>query len=672
MSKKIPIIYKKERVVLSELLPYEIPLIFSNRFFYDFLIENDLEYVSGNFRWKYKNDVTDEAIKLLLGFQKCNLGKISLNDFHVIKNIENIKDEEKGSIPFVYTIKHKDDEYRELAIIHPRKQIMAVNFYDQFKEKIIYHSKKSKFSLRCPEKVAKTIYWNDKSKIQNFNDDDDFIEEHDREYKSIKSFFSYRKYSYIHKFYESDEYHRCEKQYNKMLKLDVSKCFDSLYTHSIAWALIGKETIKANLDRKAGTFADHFDTLMQKKNYNETNGILIGSELSRIFAELILQDIDNKLLLKLKSDNILFKKDYEIFRYVDDYFVFFNDEGVQSSIVKNLYFCLREYKLSLNSGKMILYEKPIITELSIAKVKIKKLFTKKIKYEIVSEPNESKESEVKRGKVSLDIKSLITDFKAIIKTCNIEYKDVMIYSFGILESKVKKIIKDYLSIEKNSTVNKNFVDSISSILEFCFFIYTVSPRVSSTIKLIRIVKQITVFLKKNHLNRDMSHLIYKTIFDNVYFVLNKNGLENNVQVETLYLMLIISDLGRYYWLDDSVLSSYFSTKDLNYFAITTSLFYMRNKVRYNSLRCEVVNIIKEKFRSASGNISKSTELTLLFFDTMSCPYISEHDKKEIMSLCEIDASKQTELMNLRAVWFIKWTNFDLGKELDAKRSLEVY
>jgi hypothetical protein len=99
---------------------------------------------------------------------------------------------------------------------------------------------------------------------------------------------------------------------------------------------------------------------------------------------------------------------------------------------------------------------------------------------------------------------------------------------------------------------------------------------------------------------------------------------------------------------------------------------MKNKVRYNSLRCEVVNIIKEKFRSASGNISKSTELTLLFFDTMSCPYISEHDKKEIMSLCEIDASKQTELMNLRAVWFIKWTNFDLGKELDAKRSLEVY
>lgn len=672
MSKKIPIIYKKERVVLSELLPYEIPLIFSNRFFYDFLIDNDLEYVSGNFRWKYKNDVTDEAIKLLLGFQKCNLGKISLNDFHVIKNIENIKDEEKGSIPFVYTIKHKDDEYRELAIIHPRKQIMAVNFYDQFKEKIIYHSKKSKFSLRCPEKVAKTIYWNDKSKIQNFNDDDDFIEEHDMEYKSIKSFFSYRKYSYIHKFYESNEYHRCEKQYNKMLKLDVSKCFDSLYTHSIAWALIGKETIKANLDRKAGTFADHFDTLMQKKNYNETNGILISSELSRIFAELILQDIDNKLLLKLKPDNILFKKDYEIFRYVDDYFVFFNDEGVQSSIVKNLHFCLREYKLSLNSGKMILYEKPIITELSIAKVKIKKLFTKKIKYEIVSEPNESKESEVKRGKVSLDIKSLITDFKAIIKTCNIEYKDVMIYSFGILESKVKKIIKDYLSIEKNSTVNKNFVDSISSILEFCFFIYTVSPRVSSTIKLIRIAKQITVFLKKNHLNRDMSHLIYKTIFDNVYFVLNKNGLENNVQVETLYLMLIISDLGRYYWLDYSVLSSYFSTKNLNYFAITTSLFYMRNKVRYNSLRCEVVNIIKEKFRSASGNISKSTELTLLFFDTMSCPYISEHDKKEIMSLCEIDASKQTELMNLRAVWFIKWTNFDLGKELDAKRSLEVY
>ena len=38
--KKIRLRYKKERVVFSDVLPYELPLIFSNRYFYRFLVRN--------------------------------------------------------------------------------------------------------------------------------------------------------------------------------------------------------------------------------------------------------------------------------------------------------------------------------------------------------------------------------------------------------------------------------------------------------------------------------------------------------------------------------------------------------------------------------------------------------------------------------------------------------
>ena len=34
---------------------------------------------------------------------------------------------------------------------------------------------------------------------------------------------------------------------------------------------------------------------MQNLNYGETNGIVIGPEFSRIFAELILQEIDKSV-----------------------------------------------------------------------------------------------------------------------------------------------------------------------------------------------------------------------------------------------------------------------------------------------------------------------------------------------------------------------------------------
>lgn len=40
------------------------------------------------------------------------------------------------------------------------------------------------------------------------------------------------------------------------------------------------------------SFGSKFDSLMQRMNYNETNGILIGPEVSRIFSEIILQAVD--------------------------------------------------------------------------------------------------------------------------------------------------------------------------------------------------------------------------------------------------------------------------------------------------------------------------------------------------------------------------------------------
>lgn len=659
MSKKITISRKKERVVLSELLPYETPVIFSNRFFYSFLLENEIEYINGKFIWKHNDTLTDTAIKLMLG----------IDSYSNERNRISAKHKESGSIPFVYRIKHKEEEYRELAIIHPRKQVMAVDFYDKFKEKIIYHAKKSKFSLRYPDKIATSIYLSKKTKALEINKSR--TKRVDENYRIPKHFFVYKTDNY-HKFYESPNYHRCEKQYNKMLKLDIAKCFDSIYTHSIAWALIDKEIVKTHLAKIGGMFADKFDRFMQNKNYNETNGILIGSELSRIFAELILQDIDNKLLLKLRESDIFYKKDYEVFRYVDDYVVFFNDEYVRSTIVKYLQFYLKEYKLSLNINKMVLYEKPIITELSIAKKQIEQLLSSVIKYLITTEIANNQEDEIKTGRVSINSTTLSRDFKAIVKTCNVKYREVINYAFEIIERKIDKIHEEYLTVKKDQKTEKNLIDSMRELVNFCFFIYTVSPRVSPTIRLSIILKKINDFTREVTNNKDLERKLHDSIFSNIHFILTKNSLEEDVEVETLYLLLVISDLGRHYWLDDTVLSNYFRTDNMNYFTITTALFYMKDKVRYNKLRNKIVQIIKNKFQCVSGKFDNNTELTLLFFDTLSCPYISCQDKKDIMQQCSIPPEIQTNLTKLRDVWFINWIKFDLRKELDSKRSLEVY
>jgi len=55
-------------------------------------------------------------------------------------------------------------------------------------------------------------------------------------------------------------------------------------------------------------------------NYNETNGIVIVPEFSRIFSEVVLQYIDKTVEANLAKNHKIYRnKNYECYRYVDDY-----------------------------------------------------------------------------------------------------------------------------------------------------------------------------------------------------------------------------------------------------------------------------------------------------------------------------------------------------------------
>jgi hypothetical protein len=206
-------------------------------------------------------------------------------------------------------------------------QLLLVNFYEQFKESIIYSCSLSNYSIRKPDSVAKFTFFNDKLHQSNKGDSSDFLELSGKEYENLKTFFSYSKYTNIYQFFEDYRYQRAEKKFNHLFKFDISKCFDSIYTHSISWAVLGLDVVKENVPSSNNTFPGKFDTFIQNTNYGETNGILIGPEFSRIFAEIILQKIDTTIEKKLKENgnNYKLKVDYEIYRYVDDYFLFCDD-----------------------------------------------------------------------------------------------------------------------------------------------------------------------------------------------------------------------------------------------------------------------------------------------------------------------------------------------------------
>jgi hypothetical protein len=249
-----------------------------------------------------------------------------------------------------------------------------------------------------------------------------------------------------------------------------------------------------------------------------------------------------------------------------------------------------------------------------------------------------------------------------------------------------RIIKDYGSISKVETSEKQLCQAILAVLDFTFFIYSVSPRVNTSIRLCRILQVLMAFLKKATTNKDLRHTVFNAIFENICFILNKYRSSEHTPVETLYLLVALAELGRDYWLDVEALTSFFNierkggrargfrvTSALNYISLVVLLFYMKEKKRYDTLRDSIEATIKGRFREKKATLRRDTELTLLLLDILACPYVKLQTKKEILRIYGIkDEPLQEAIIAKRKYWFTKWTDFDFGEELDTKQGQEVY
>ena len=139
-------------------------------------------------------------------------------------------------------------------------------------------------------------------------------------------------------------------EYEHIIKADIANCYDSIYTHSIAWALHGKEKSKKAVREKKekSLLGGEIDILIRQMQYGQTNGIPTGSVLMDLLAEIVLVAIDKMLSERLHEKDI---KDYMILRYRDDYRIFVNDSLVGNRILKVLSEELYKFNFRLNTMK---------------------------------------------------------------------------------------------------------------------------------------------------------------------------------------------------------------------------------------------------------------------------------------------------------------------------------
>lgn len=704
-GKKVKLKYGKERVLFSDILPYETPLTFSNRYFYRFITKyrlvvqeeikekNGKRICTGNYRISTNNKLDSGGLNfasLLLGMPLSDGVRLKINSVFY---------------PFQFNIAHKIGKNRILTVIHPFNQLQIVDFYEKYKYAILYLCSRSNFSLRKPVKVAQYFYYRDKLHANLLGKKRESVELYFNEYENLKSYFSYQKYSNIYKFYEDYRYQRAEKKFKYLVKFDLQSCFDSIYTHSISWAVGGgRDNVKLLPGYKGNWLGDAFDEIMQSLNARETNGIVIGPEFSRIFAEIILQNIDEKVENELRKEKLINKDDYECYRYVDDYFLFYNDKKKEQLIMECFSKWLSEYKLCISPSKTEEYDRPFVTNVTKAKLRINKLVQTLGKQKIwehndidfpiddtledvddisntkIQEPIEDAAVDVDLDKILssklslyLDPNNAIAEFKSIISETAVSYNDVANYTLEILGRKIDRLLTKFdigykplsctkigNSVEKDAIQNKRksaqkqIVSYLNGIIDVAFFIYNSNRQINTTLKLQKLLNSIVIYVRSDYKQQKEKHIrfddyfrnnILKKVQDELCLILKTAGKYSNAMHESIYLLVLAKSLGTRYLFTEYILKQYINNSGIKYnmFVCQVLLYYYGNHNIYKGLKKELFDKILDIYKSVpTTERNRNAELSIMTSDFMTCPFLCKLNKILLLKEMGIEDPKIQE------------------------------
>lgn len=731
--RKVRLRYKEERVLFSDVLPYELPVIFSNRYFYRYLLECGIKVRNG--KMQYDANMPAGAKQMLYLIFGCKTD----NDLRYLK-FDNAS---QSTIPFTYQILHKPTKARTLTVIHPANQIEVVGFYEKYKSLILYYCGRDEFSLRHPKKVACYFYYRDRLHNKLLGKKADNIELFFNEYENLKSYFSYDSYTHIHKFYEDYLYQQAEKKFDNLLKFDIQSCFDSIYTHSMAWATnsgrdIYKRFFKGKNDE---TFGYAFDLLMQRMNYGETNGIVIGPEFSRIFSEIILQQVDTCVKRRLTKLGYKPNTDYLCYRYVDDYFFFYTDSKVKDEAMRAFMEELREYKLSISESKTKEYNHPFITEITKAKHGIDRLISDYLSFHdgqdaIVEEEEELADNdvdeEVLNGEIDLEklqqalgnkdrlfFKSnhFIAKYKDVISTAGVENREVVNYTLARIEKKILSVLNRFdrnykrLSAAFNEGVMMDecavkinrlesmLADYLVQVCDVAFFLYSDCKRINTTLKVMNIMNKIIIYLENDYKKENgiviprftnaIRDMVFRDIQKEIEQVFRISKYNEQTPLESLFLLITIKSLRNKFCINQDVLDQYLGIEydgiklkqdvaqpEMNALVFILLLYYYGNSDKYLKQRYALIKQITNRFKREEKDLRrKQSELVILLLDLLACPFLRHEDRRDMCAAMGVDEAAQTEIedyLKKRKYMFTRWTNVNLTKELGAKVSLEVY
>jgi len=647
------------RTVLTDTSPFEVPIIVSNDGFYK------------------------------------NLSTLNRKSPEFLKFIDSLILKDRNfTIPLKYNIVKSSNSVRTLSLLHPHGQIDIANFYQKYNQLICEYGKRSPFSIRKPNKIGTTYFIkSSKPDVNKYKNSSVDTNEIDSISKNPASYFSYAGFDRLYKFFLSNDHTRLEKKFRYQLSLDIGKCFDSIYSHSISWAVKNKKLSKNNV--QALSFGNQFDGMMQRLNYNETNGICIGPETSRIFAEIILSEVDKIALSRIKKIKIREKFDFECRRYVDNYYIFSNSETELDTIQHELSIALKAYNLHLNEGKTEKLKRPFYTKKSLVvdrvNTSIQDLWIK------IVDKNISNGRRYQLPRIIYNHRALFGAFTRQIKAAcyasDMGYDATSNYVIGALKRKTIEVLDDYSFIR--SLEDANFDNLIYRkfclfVLDVAFYFFTLHPTVASSLRLSHMIVRVAQHLRehddegyeivKEYALRWTSLVARSPTFAALY---QKSSV---IPVELLNILVSLQEFSADGTLESDLLdAAKLEVTESNYFQIIVKIFIYKDHPNLASKRDAVFNQACDRL-VGDINLAKDAELTHLLLDLLACPFIASSKRIKLLKsvwphLKQFDGGigRITNAIAEGIVseieqqhWFVRWDGIDLLNMIEKKELSAVY
>jgi hypothetical protein len=160
-----------------------------------------------------------------------------------------------------------------------------------------------------------------------------------RALKSIKSFGEFKKECLINSFDKLFE-----------VKTDVSRYYGTIYTHIIPWIIHTKTFAKSNRNDKS-LLGNLLDKNLREGNSGQTLGIPIGPDTSLVIAEIIGCTLDEMVQKR-------FKTAIKGFRYIDDYYIYCENQADAETVFKFIQSIFTDYQLDINEEKTKISKSP--------------------------------------------------------------------------------------------------------------------------------------------------------------------------------------------------------------------------------------------------------------------------------------------------------------------------